>query len=172
MTLFGQYREFIDRRRKSAPAARPRVLEALAAPPRDLVLEIDETALVGHERSFIGAYQGTALGFSPLVSRVGERLTQRQRPEVRDATNVAYKGAGPAVADVVGDHVDAMFTAPSQVAPLVKAGKLVPLAVTGSSRFSGLPDHVMVKQQSLLGPRGHRCKWLRSPGLTTPRKTS
>jgi len=54
--------------------------------------------------------------------------------------HVPYKGGGPALVDVTGGHVDAMFaTLPSAVA-LIQGGKLRALAVTGTRRNAALPD--------------------------------
>jgi len=53
---------------------------------------------------------------------------------------VPYKGAAPALADVMGGHVDvAMMSVPSVIG-LVKAGKLTPVAVTSSQRSAMLPN--------------------------------
>lgn len=55
-------------------------------------------------------------------------------------THVPYKGGGPALTDLLGGHVDAMFaTLPSAVAH-IKSGKLKALAVTGERRSPALPD--------------------------------
>jgi tripartite-type tricarboxylate transporter receptor subunit TctC len=55
-------------------------------------------------------------------------------------THVPYKGGGPALADLLGGHVDAMFaTLPSAMA-LIRSGKLRALAVTGERRSPALPD--------------------------------
>jgi tripartite-type tricarboxylate transporter receptor subunit TctC len=54
--------------------------------------------------------------------------------------HVAYKGAGPAVVDVLAGHVDMMFANPTSVAPHVKSGKLRALAVFGGRRIEALPD--------------------------------
>jgi tripartite-type tricarboxylate transporter receptor subunit TctC len=54
--------------------------------------------------------------------------------------HIPYKGGGPALADVYGGQVTAMFaTLPSAVA-LIKGGKLRALAVTGLARSNVLPD--------------------------------
>lgn len=55
-------------------------------------------------------------------------------------THVAYKGGGPAVADVVGGHIDGLFVTLAPAVPQVKAGKLIALAVTTPKRSSALPD--------------------------------
>ena len=54
--------------------------------------------------------------------------------------HVAYKGAGPAVVDLLAGHVDAMIANPTSVAPHVKAGKLRALVVFGKERVGVLPD--------------------------------
>jgi tripartite-type tricarboxylate transporter receptor subunit TctC len=54
--------------------------------------------------------------------------------------HVPYRGGGPALVDVFGGHVTAMFaTLPSAIS-LIKSGKLRALAVTGLHRSDVLPD--------------------------------
>jgi len=54
---------------------------------------------------------------------------------------VPYKGgAGPAVNDLMGGHVDVMCVTYSSALPHVKSGKLKGLAVTTRERLSTLPD--------------------------------
>jgi tripartite-type tricarboxylate transporter receptor subunit TctC len=66
-------------------------------------------------------------------------------------THIPYKGGGPALVDLTGGHVDAMFaTLPSAVA-LIKAGKLHALAVTGEQRSPALPDVPTAKESGLPG---------------------
>ncbi|HEY4068766.1 MAG TPA: tripartite tricarboxylate transporter substrate binding protein [Burkholderiaceae bacterium] len=55
-------------------------------------------------------------------------------------THVPYKGTGPALADVMGGHVDLMFANVVAAAPLVKGGKLRALATSTSRRSPSLPD--------------------------------
>lgn len=57
-----------------------------------------------------------------------------------DAVHVAYKGSGPAVADLVGGQVKAMLDNMSSSLPHAKSGRLRALAVTSKARFSGAPD--------------------------------
>lgn len=54
--------------------------------------------------------------------------------------HVPYKGAGPAVIDLLGGHVSMMFANPSSTVPNVKAGKLRALAILGTKRNDALPD--------------------------------
>jgi tripartite-type tricarboxylate transporter receptor subunit TctC len=57
-----------------------------------------------------------------------------------DLLHVAYKGAGPALTDLLGGQVNMMFANPSSIAPHVKSGKLRALAVFGKHRSEVLPD--------------------------------
>lgn len=54
--------------------------------------------------------------------------------------HVPYKGAGPAVIDLLAGNVMLMFSNPTSVVPHVKAGKLRAIAVLGSARNDALPD--------------------------------
>lgn len=51
-------------------------------------------------------------------------------------THIPYKGAGPALTDVIGGQVDVMFATASAVGSLVESGKLRALAVTSPTRSS------------------------------------
>ena len=58
-----------------------------------------------------------------------------------DMVHVPYKGgAGPAVTDVLGGHVDLMFTTLSSAMGFVKENKVKALAVTTRERMTDLPD--------------------------------
>jgi len=57
-----------------------------------------------------------------------------------DFLHVPYKGAGPAVTDTMGGHVDGIIMDLPAVAAQVKEGKLRALAVTNLQRTSVLPD--------------------------------
>jgi len=54
--------------------------------------------------------------------------------------HIPYRGSAPAVADLIGGQIQAIFdTAPSAL-PHVKGGKVRALAVTGPKRLADLPD--------------------------------
>jgi tripartite-type tricarboxylate transporter receptor subunit TctC len=55
-------------------------------------------------------------------------------------TQVPYRGAGPALNDLLAGQVDMSSQSAVQSAPLVKAGKLKGYAIIGRARFPGLPD--------------------------------
>ena len=55
-------------------------------------------------------------------------------------TQVPYRGAGPALVDLLGGQVDLSPISSVVAGPLVKAGKMKAYAVIGKRRFSALPD--------------------------------
>lgn len=57
-----------------------------------------------------------------------------------DIVQVPYKGAAPALADVLGGHVSIMFSALPPVLPVVRAGRLRALAVTAAKRSKLVPE--------------------------------
>ena len=54
--------------------------------------------------------------------------------------HVPYKGGAPAVADLIGGHVQVIFAPVSESIQQIKAGKLRALAVTTAARLDVLPD--------------------------------
>ena len=54
--------------------------------------------------------------------------------------HIPYKGAGPALNDVIGGQVGVMFDILGSSLPHIQSGKLVPLAVTSSKRTPQLPN--------------------------------
>lgn len=63
-----------------------------------------------------------------------------------DMTHIPYKGSGPALVDLVGGQINLMFDVFSTAAPLAKAGKLRPLAITSLERSSQFPDVPTMQQ--------------------------
>jgi tripartite-type tricarboxylate transporter receptor subunit TctC len=57
-----------------------------------------------------------------------------------DMTHVPYRGAGPAVADLLGGQVQIMFIGLPPSLDHVRSGRLRGLAVTSAMRFEALPD--------------------------------
>jgi tripartite-type tricarboxylate transporter receptor subunit TctC len=55
-------------------------------------------------------------------------------------THIPYKGAGPALTDLLGGQVDLMFATAAAAAPQIAGGKLRALAVTSPQRSPALKD--------------------------------
>ena len=66
-----------------------------------------------------------------------------------DINIVPYKGAAPALTDLLGGHIDAMFDAMPVMAVQAKEGKVTPLAVTGSKRSPALPNVPTIQESGL-----------------------
>jgi tripartite-type tricarboxylate transporter receptor subunit TctC len=57
-----------------------------------------------------------------------------------DIQHVPYKGAGQAVTDLLGGHVDSAFVSLASVVPQIKAQRLKALGVTSAKRSALMPD--------------------------------
>ena len=66
-------------------------------------------------------------------------------------THVPYRGVSAAELDLMAGTIDVMFDSISTAVPLVKAGKLRALAVTGKSRIKVFPDLPTVDEGGLSG---------------------
>ena len=82
-----------------------------------------------------------------------------------DITHVPYRGAAPAINDLLGGHVDMMFATNAAVASFVAGGQLRALAITapaGQSKMpnvpavadAGLPGYVVDSWYALFAPAG------------------
>ncbi len=65
--------------------------------------------------------------------------------------HVPYKGASPALVDVVAGHIEVYFGAMVSVLPHVKNGRLRPLAVTSLKRAAVMPNLPTLDEQGLKG---------------------
>lgn len=65
--------------------------------------------------------------------------------------HVPYKGSAPAVADLVGGHIPAMFDPVQSVISHIQAGRLRALAVTSARRSPALPDVPTVAELGFAG---------------------
>ena len=68
-----------------------------------------------------------------------------------DIVHVAYKGAAPALQDVIAGHAHMMFATAASVIGLIKQGKVRALAVTTPQRTVLLPDLATVDELGLKG---------------------
>ncbi|MGO4332227.1 tripartite tricarboxylate transporter substrate binding protein [Cupriavidus sp. 2TAF22] len=84
-----------------------------------------------------------------------------------DLNHIPYRGAGPAITDLLGGQVDLMFATASAVGNLLESGKLRALAVTSAQRSaspdlakvptiaeSGVPGYVAESWYGLFVPAG------------------
>ena len=68
-----------------------------------------------------------------------------------DMVNISYKGATPALIDMIGGHIDVYFGGISGTLPPIASNKIRPLAVTSTKRSSQLPEIPTVAEAALPG---------------------
>lgn len=66
-----------------------------------------------------------------------------------NATHIPYKGAGPALTDLMGGQLDAMVDQLSSSSPLIASGRLRAIAQTGTARSPLLPDVPTLREQQV-----------------------
>jgi tripartite-type tricarboxylate transporter receptor subunit TctC len=81
-------------------------------------------------------------------------------------TTVNYKGAAPAITDLIGGQIQVMFTTVASAAALIEAGQLRALAVTSAERSPAFPDLPTVAEAGVPGYAAE--SWY---GLFAPAKT-
>lgn len=65
--------------------------------------------------------------------------------------HVAYKGGGPALADVLAGQISMVFATPLESVPHIKTGRLRPLAVTSPKRSPAMPDLPSIAETGVTG---------------------
>ncbi len=65
--------------------------------------------------------------------------------------HIPYRGAGPALNDLIGGQVNVMFDIVGSSLPHIQAGKLIPLAVTSSERAKVLPNVPTMAEAGIAG---------------------
>lgn len=83
-----------------------------------------------------------------------------------DMVHVPYRGAVPAVTDLLGGQIDVMFGVSNSVIPQIKSGGLRALAVGGTKRLKDLPQIPTISEAGVPGFQSE--VWL---GLVAPTGT-
>jgi tripartite-type tricarboxylate transporter receptor subunit TctC len=109
----------------------PLALVAPGSAPYSNVADMLKHAGTGKGLAFASAGTGTPGHFA------GEYLKLKSKASM---THVPYKGAGPALNDLLGGHVDFFFSGFPAAMPHVKSGKLKLLAVSSATRSPAAPD--------------------------------
>ncbi|MBN9408761.1 MAG: tripartite tricarboxylate transporter substrate binding protein [Burkholderiales bacterium] len=125
-----------------APARTPMLL--LAHPQLGVTDLRQLVALAGRQRGlpFATAGNGSPMHFA------GEMLKQSAR---LDLLHVPYRGAAPAMTAVLGGEVPLLFTGLGAAMPQIRAGKLVPLAITEHARSPLAPQIPTAAEQGVPG---------------------
>jgi tripartite-type tricarboxylate transporter receptor subunit TctC len=82
-----------------------------------------------------------------------------------DMVHIPYKGTGPAMSDLLGGQIEAMFNALIAASPFIKSGKVRALAITANSRS---PDHPEIPTMAETIPGVVGDAWF---GISAPSKT-
>lgn len=84
-----------------------------------------------------GEVKQALAGTGTVGHLAGEMLARRAGIQV---LSIPYKGAAPAITDLIGGQTDYMFSTPQSVMGMIKGGKLRALAVSSAKRLAILPD--------------------------------
>ncbi len=84
-----------------------------------------------------GKYAYGSYGMGTTGHILGELLKKEAGLEME---HIAYKGGAPLATDLVAGHVKFGLIAVGTAKPLLDAGKLIPVAITGNQRSALLPD--------------------------------
>jgi tripartite-type tricarboxylate transporter receptor subunit TctC len=106
---------------------------------------------------------GAALGIFPHFAL--ELL--KVRTEI-DMIFVPYKGAAPAITDLLGGQIQVSAAAKSVLLPHIQAGKLRPLAVTSAHRWPELPQVPTMRESGFSGYPSEIWFGLLAPAATPP----
>ena len=121
----------------------PQVLVTRADLPAGTLAE-----LVAFARANPGKLNYASSGNGSIQHIAGELFKQLTGTFI---THIPYRGAGPAVQDLMGGQVDLFITTPAAVVQQVKAGKLKALAVTSPTRLAALPQVPTAVEAGLKG---------------------
>jgi tripartite-type tricarboxylate transporter receptor subunit TctC len=109
------------------------------------------------------SYGSSGIGSAGHLS--GELLKMMTKGNLQ---HIAYKGGGPAMADLLGGNVPSVFASAPTVVPQVKAGKIRALAVTSPKRFVNLPDVPTIAESGYPGYSATNWYAFVAPAKTPP----
>jgi tripartite-type tricarboxylate transporter receptor subunit TctC len=95
-----------------------------------------------------------------------------QKDKGIDMTHVPYKGAGPALADLLGGQVDVLVTSTASVAGMVQSGKLRVLAVTSPRRIGVFAKVPTLEELGYAGARFEDWYGFFAPAGTPPERVA
>jgi tripartite-type tricarboxylate transporter receptor subunit TctC len=104
--------------------------------------------LIALAKASPGQLNFASSGFGAAAHLAGELFKTEAHINI---VHVPYKGAAPALQDVLAGHVQMMFATAASVIGLIKNGKVRPLAVTTLKRTALLPDLPTVDELGIKG---------------------
>ncbi|HVL36682.1 MAG TPA: tripartite tricarboxylate transporter substrate binding protein [Burkholderiales bacterium] len=122
-------------------AAAVEVVVTLAAHPGFAPASVRE--LIDYARAHPGKLSYGSSGIGSPMHLAGELL--RETAGI-DIVHVPYKGAGPAITDLLGGQIPLAFVSLASVMGHVKSGKLRAMAVVEAQRYKGMPEIPTIKE--------------------------
>ncbi|MBJ7379244.1 MAG: tripartite tricarboxylate transporter substrate binding protein [Polynucleobacter sp.] len=104
--------------------------------------------LVALLKSKPGQYSYASSGVGSVHHLAGELFKARTGTFV---VHIPYRGAGPALVDLVGGQIPIMFATIGPALPMIAAGKAKALGVTTTARSSALPNVPTIAEQGVKG---------------------
>lgn len=142
-------------------------LNLVASPPQVIVVNPklpvnDLKGFVELLKSSPGKYNYGSAGNGSTHHLAGELFKMQTKTFV---THIPYRGAGPALADLMAGQVDIMFDGMGSSSPQIKGGKIKALAVAAEKRVpafpnvptateAGVPGYVVSTWYGLWAPKG------------------
>src|SRR5262245_21853720 len=121
----------------------PNVMAVPLTSPAKSVREFIDYANAGKGNvTFASSGNGTSVHLS------GELFKRMAKVDIR---HIPYRGAGPALNDLLPGRVDVMFNNIGAVLPLIQGGKLRGLAVTTLKRSAAAPDIPPIAEEGVPG---------------------
>ena len=103
---------------------------------------------VAHAKAHPGKLDYASTGPGSASHLAGELLNDMAKIQT---VHVPYKGGAPALQDLLGERVASYYSTFATAQPHIASGKLVPLAVTGTSRLSTLPKVPTIAESGFPG---------------------
>ena len=95
---------------------------------------------------------------------VGELFREQSKLKL---THVPYRGAAPAIQDVIGGQIPAMWVESATAYSFINGKKVKPIGVASAQRVSTMPDVATISEQGIKGFEGYAWQ-----GLVVPTGTS
>jgi tripartite-type tricarboxylate transporter receptor subunit TctC len=118
-----------------------------------LVLEVNPKVGVTTVKDFVALAKSKKMSFASAGNGTPQHLAGELFNTQMDVNiaHIPYRGAGPALNDLLGGQVNVMFDILGSSLPYIQSGKLTPLAVTSAKRSPSLPNVPTMAEAGVAG---------------------